>query len=145
MRSSSQALATPIPGVPRTTPPTPGSADSRGQIEVVRQHIDAYNRRDLRALRALSHPGLELDWSASSWLAAGTYRGIDAVLRFWADYFEAFEQIVIEPERMTLAGDAVVIPNLARLRGRDGIEVIARSTLVFTVRRGRVGKICLCR
>ncbi len=33
-------------------------------------------------------------------------------------------------------GHCVVVPNTAHMRGRDGIEVVARSTFVFTVENG---------
>jgi ketosteroid isomerase-like protein len=45
--------------------------------------------------------------------------------------------------RFIEAGESVVVPNVAHQRGRDGIEVSARSTLVFTLRRGRIAHICL--
>ena len=32
----------------------------------------------------------------------------------------------------------MVVTNTAHMRGRQGIEVIARSTLVFTVENGRI-------
>ena len=35
-------------------------------------------------------------------------------------------------------GDRVVMPNRAVLRGRGGIEVEARSTLLVTLRNGRI-------
>jgi len=34
-------------------------------VEVVRRAIGAYNRRDFETIRALDHPEVELDWSAS--------------------------------------------------------------------------------
>jgi ketosteroid isomerase-like protein len=116
---------------------------SQENVDVVQQALDAYTRRDVEALRALGDPDMELDWSASRGWLAGVYRGIDEALRFYADYFEAFEEIVIEPDRFIEAGDSVVVPNVARQRGRDGIEVSARSTLVFTVRSRRITHICL--
>jgi ketosteroid isomerase-like protein len=121
----------------RRESPAPGSAD------VVRRHIDAYNRRDLRALRALSSPDVELDWTASRWLGAGLYSGVEAVLCFLQDYFDTFEEVIIEPESFTAAGHSVMVANAARMRGREGIEVVARSTLAFTVRSGKVSRVCL--
>jgi uncharacterized protein len=116
---------------------------SQENVQVVKQALDAYSRRDVEALRATADPNMELDWSASrSWLA-GVYRGIDDALRFYAGYFEAFDEIVIEPDRFIEAGDSVVVPNVAHQRGRDGIEVSARSTLVFTVRSRKLTRICL--
>jgi ketosteroid isomerase-like protein len=116
---------------------------SRENVELVRQALHAYARRDVDALRALADPDVELDWSASrSWLA-GVYRGIEESLRFYTGYFEAFEEIVIEPDRLIEAGDSVVVPNVSHQRGRDGIEVSARSTLVFTLENHRLVRICL--
>lgn len=116
---------------------------SEETLDVVQQALYAYTHRDVEALRALADPDTELDWSASRGWLAGVYRGIDEALRFYAGYFEAFEEIVIEPDRLIEAGDSVVVPNVAHQRGRDGIEVSARSTLVFTVRGRRITRICL--
>ena len=110
---------------------------------MVRRALDAYTHRDVPALRALAAPDMELDWSASRGWLAGVYRGIDEALRFYAGYFEAFDEIVITPERFIEAGDSVVVPNVAHQRGRDGIRVSARSSLVFTLREHRIMRIRL--
>src|SRR5256885_1094854 len=104
---------------------------SRENVEIVRRSLDACSRRDIDALRTLNHPGLELDWSASGGSLAGVYRGIDEALRFYTEYYETFESTVIEPDHFVETGDLIVVPNVAYQRGRDGIEVSARSTLVF--------------
>jgi ketosteroid isomerase-like protein len=126
--------------MPLTTEPAAGLQE----IDVVRRHLAAYNRRDLDTLRELSHPEVELDWSASKGTAPGVYRGVDAVLAFHADFFDTFTSVVIAPQELTAAGDAVLMPNVALMRGRDAIAVSARSTLAFTVRGGRVTRIRLC-
>jgi ketosteroid isomerase-like protein len=41
----------------------------------------------------------------------------------------------------TEVGSEVVVPNTAHLRGREGIEVIARSTFVFTVENGQITRL----
>ena len=115
---------------------------SQESVEIVRRSLDAYGRRDIDALRPLTHPSLELDWSASAGMLAGVYRGFDEVARFYAEYFDIFESTVIVPERFIETGNMVVVPNIAYQRGRDGIEVTARSTLVFTV-PDRITRICL--
>jgi ketosteroid isomerase-like protein len=116
---------------------------SQENVEITRQALDAYTRRDLEALRALADPDIELDWSASVGWLAGVYRGFDETLRFYEGYFEAFEEIAIEAERFIDAGESVVVPNVAHQTGRGGIEVSARSTLVFTVRNRKLVRICL--
>ena len=64
-------------------------------------------------------------------------------MRFYSGYFEAFEKIVIEPDCFIEAGDSVVVPNVAHQKGRDGIEVSARSTLVLWVHDRRITRVCL--
>ncbi len=112
-------------------------------MEVARQALDAFSRRDVDALRALHHSEVEMDWSASAGIDARVYRGIDAYLRFWMSFFEAFEEIAVSPDHFIDAGESVVVPNVARFRGRDGIEVLARSTLVYTIRGHKVTRLCL--
>src|SRR3979411_96402 len=118
---------------------------SHETVEVVRHSLDAYSRRDVDALRALTSPDVELDWSESrSWLA-GVYRGIEEALRFYEGYYEAFEEIAIKPDCFIHAGELVVVPNVAHQRGRNGNRVSARSTLVFNIPSRRHGLTCLSR
>jgi len=116
---------------------------SQENVEIVKRMIDAYNQRDLAGLEAFSHPDVELDWSASRGFVAGVYRGFDEFERFWRSYFDAFEEMAAEPERFIDAGESVVVPNMVHIRGRDGIEVSARSAIVFTFRSHRITRMCL--
>jgi hypothetical protein len=38
---------------------------SQEDVELVQRQIEAYNRRDFDALRALNHAEVEVDWSAA--------------------------------------------------------------------------------
>ncbi len=116
---------------------------SQENVEIVQRSIAAYNRRDFEALRELSHPELEVDWSASRGLEAGVYRGLEEVLRFYQGFLDTFEQVDVEPNRFIKSADSVVVPNTAYVRGRDGIETVARSAFIFEVRGGLVARICL--
>src|SRR5215208_1687685 len=116
---------------------------SQENVEVVRGAIDAYNRRDFAAIRAFNHPQVEVDWSASRGLEARIYQGEEDVMRFMQSFLGMFEQVKMEPDRFIESGDSVVVPNRTQLRGRDGIETVARSTIVFEVRSGRVARMCL--
>lgn len=115
---------------------------SRENVEIVRAAMDAFNQRDLETWTALTDPDMEVDWSASRGLEAGVYRGRQETDRFLRT-FETFESVVFEPERFIDAGESVVIPNTSRFRGRDAIETVARSALVYEVRGGLVARICL--
>jgi len=116
---------------------------SQENVEIVRQSLDAFSQRDIDTLRALNDPDMVLDWSASVGWLAGVYRGFDEALRFYEGYFEAFQEVVIEVDRFIDVGELVVVPNVSHQRGRDGIEVSARGTFVFTIRNRKIARICL--
>ncbi len=116
---------------------------SEQNIDLVRRSIEAYNKSDFDALELINDPDVELDWSASRGLQAGVYRGWEEVRGFYDNYLGTFENVKLEPERFIEAGNSVVVPNSAQVRGRDGIETTAHSALVFEVRGGRIARICL--
>jgi ketosteroid isomerase-like protein len=116
---------------------------SQENVDVVRRSLEAFTSRDVEALRSLNDPRMELDWSESKGWLAGVYRGFDEALRFYEGYFQAFEATVIEPDQFIEAGESIVVPNIAHQRGRDGIEVSARGTFVFTLRDHKIIRIRL--
>jgi ketosteroid isomerase-like protein len=116
---------------------------SRENIEVVKSAIAAYNRRDFDAIREVSQPDVQLDWSASRGLEAGIYRGQDETIRFYEEFLGTFEEVDVEPEHFIESGDSVIVPNTTRVHGRDGIETVARSAFVFEVRDGLIARVRL--
>lgn len=67
---------------------------SQENVELHHQAIDALNRRDLRALLALS----SADVQAVSLLVAveGSFRGHDGIRRWYASLLEAFPDYIVE-------------------------------------------------
>ena len=116
---------------------------SKVSVEIVKGSLEAYNRRDFDAIRAVSDPDLEVDWSASRGLEAGVYRGVEEAVGFYRTFLDTFEKIEIEAECFIESGASVVVPNTAYLRGRDGIATAARSAFVFEVRGERIARIRL--
>ena len=116
---------------------------SKENVEIVKRAIAAYCRRDFEAMRGMNHPDVQLDWSASRGLEPGLYHGLEAVLGFYRNFLDTFEEVAIEPECFIESADSVVVPNTAYIRGRDGIETVARSTFVFEVRDHLITRICL--
>ena len=116
---------------------------SQENVEIVKRSLAAYSGRDFDAMRAVAHPDQKLDWSASRGLEAGVYEGVEEVIGFYRNLLGTFEKIDIEPDRFIESGDSVVVPNTAYVRGRDGIETVARSTFVFDLRGGLITRICL--
>ena len=70
------------------------------------------------------HPEVVYDFSESPWFdVSGVYRGIEAVAQVWRAWLEAWQPLKFDYELVD-AGDQLVVPLDARLRGRStGIEV----------------------
>jgi ketosteroid isomerase-like protein len=109
---------------------------SEKNVEIVRRGIEAWNRRDLTAVLALWSTDGEIDWSRANGPLKGVYRGHQGAKTFWNEFWSTFESVEIETHGFTQTGPHVVVPNTAHMRGRDGIEVLARSTFVFTIEKG---------
>jgi hypothetical protein len=80
--------------------------------------------------RCTSIRRVEVDWCESRAPYRGMYRGHDGWLRLFAEMRAPFEDVSSEPHRFVVAGQHVAVPYTVRVRGRDGIEVNARNTLV---------------
>src|SRR5262245_57147582 len=105
---------------------------SRENLELVQRHVDAFNRRDLGTWLAMFRSDAEIDWSRARGPFKGVYRGHDRHEAWW-EVFLTFDWSQVETYDVTDAGSDVVVPNSTTFRGRQGIEVVARSTLVYTV------------
>jgi ketosteroid isomerase-like protein len=112
-------------------------------VEVVRRAIEAWNQRDLRAELMLWHPDGEIDWSRSNGPLKGVYRGQGEREIFRNEFMLTFVKATIETHDVISKGAEVVVPNTAHIRGREGIEVVARSTLVFTVEKAVITRMRL--
>jgi ketosteroid isomerase-like protein len=111
---------------------------SEENVEIVRRGLEAWNRRDLTTWLASFHPDAEVDWSRSRGPLMGVYHGHAGLETFWEAWFSTFEQVQIEIQGFTEVASEVVVANTAHVRGRQGIEVIARSSFVFTIANGRI-------
>jgi ketosteroid isomerase-like protein len=107
-------------------------------VEIVRRATEAYSRGDLDGTLESWAPNALLDWSNSRGLEAGVVRGRDEIRRYMERFLELFEEVRIEFEDLTEVKEGVVVAdNLARVRGRDGIETQARSIWLITIQDGQ--------
>jgi ketosteroid isomerase-like protein len=118
---------------------------SQENVEIVRRSTDAYNRRDLEGILENWAPDAVLDWSNSRGFDAGVYRGHDEIRavtqRFLANWDEVRIEIVDGP--VEVEDGVLITENVVYLRGRDGIEVQARSAWLITIRDGEQTSITL--
>jgi ketosteroid isomerase-like protein len=112
---------------------------SEENVETMRRATDAYNRRDLDGALENWASGAVLDWSNSLGFDAGVFRGHGEIRAFWQRLLVAFDEVRLEiVEPVEIGDDMLVVENVAYLRGRDGIEVQARSAWLITYRDGEV-------
>ena len=114
---------------------------SQENVEVVRRSLEAWNRGDLATVSDLWRSDGEIDWSRSRGPLKGIYRGREQIEGFWNEFMSTFEENRTEAHGFTDAGSEVVVTNTGHHRGREGIEVIARSTFVFTVENGQITRL----
>jgi len=111
---------------------------SQENVEVVRRSIDAWNRRDLTAWLASFPPDGEIDWSRSRGPLKGVYRGHGELEDLWDAFWSTFDDVQLETYGFVDMGSVVLYSNTSHSRGREGIEVLARSTFVNTVEDGQI-------
>jgi ketosteroid isomerase-like protein len=111
---------------------------SQENVEIVRRGTDAYNRGDVDGLLADWAPDAVLDWSNARSFDAGVYRGRDEIRAFVQSFLAAWDEVRIEivDGPTEVEGGLLITENVTYLRGRDGIEVQARSAWLTTIRDG---------
>jgi len=114
---------------------------SQENVEVVRRHVEAWNQADLTTWLASFRPDGEIDWSRSRGPLKGVYRGHGELEALWNAFWSIFEDVQLEIYDLAEEGPEVVFSNTSHSRGREGIEVTARSTFVWTVENGQISRI----
>jgi ketosteroid isomerase-like protein len=105
--------------------------------------MQALNRGDFDAVLEAATADFEYDLSRTDSPLRGVYRGRDEALRVGREFMEPWESVHYEVHELIDAGDHVVTPYTSHFRGRDGIEVVAHATWVWTFRAGRATRVCL--
>jgi ketosteroid isomerase-like protein len=71
-----------------------------------------------------------------------TYRGHEGVKRWFDSFYDAVDEVRIEPEEYIDAGEHVVTPIRIVVKGHEsGIEVAQPVTFLWTMRSGRAVKL----
>ena len=73
---------------------------SEENVETVRRHNEAWNRRDLTAWLGSFGSGAEVDWSRSRGPLKGVYRGYGELESFWDAFHSIFEDVQVEFARL---------------------------------------------
>ncbi|HEX2127957.1 MAG TPA: nuclear transport factor 2 family protein [Solirubrobacterales bacterium] len=112
---------------------------SEDNVEIVAECFRAWDRGDPVAVVANYATDVEVD---ASRVMEGVYRGRDAVLSYYRTIFETLG-FANDDLRLVAAEDKVVaITRLHGVGAASGAEVETPFAYVFTLREGRVQRVC---
>ena len=114
---------------------------SQENVEIARRAIDAFNRRDWDAALKDLAQDFVLDFSRVDGPLQGVF-GRDQVRSFWDEFVGAWESVRIEANEFIQAREQVLVPVTGYMRGRDGVEVLARRTWAYTISEGAIVRFC---
>ena len=115
---------------------------SQANVEVVRQHLRRVTDPSRLNFDLLDEE-IELDIRPMTPGYQGIIHGKDAVIDFWRDYLDTWDEYVLEPHEILEAGvDQVVVVLNERGQGKgSGASFERRSGTIFTLRAGSVVKL----
>ena len=110
---------------------------SQENVEVVKAVFDAWNAGDGDRLRDLYDPNVVMQ-TVPDWPEPGPYVGREAVTGVFKGLRETWDSDAVEPNRGFIeVADHVLVRHTWRGLGR-GPDLNMATTLIFTLRRGRV-------
>jgi ketosteroid isomerase-like protein len=96
---------------------------SEENVELFRQLIDAYNRRDIEPMLATLHP--EAEWYPITAVVEGDepYRGREGIRQWWENINATFEEFEASIDEVRDLGAAVLALGHLRARFRSGVPL----------------------
>jgi ketosteroid isomerase-like protein len=110
-------------------------------VEVVRDHYAATNERDFARAMSQYAEDVELVVPPSAYVHAGTFRGRDAVGRWFGDWFATFDKDARFQIRDLIDVDesSVLLVATHRARGRvSGVPTEGTVTWLYRLRDGKI-------
>jgi len=107
-------------------------------VEIMRRGYEAFAARGVDGFLEFIHPEFELVTPPGLALEPQTYRGHEGVRRYFDSFYEAVDEIRMEPDDFIPAGDKVIVPFRLTTRGRtSGIEASMHAVQVCQIRDGK--------
>jgi ketosteroid isomerase-like protein len=112
-------------------------------VEIVRSYFDATNEGDFAGAMSYYADDVELVVPADAFLERGTFKGKDAVGRWFGEWFRAFQRgYRFDLEEARDLGDTVLVVAHHQGRGRtSGVEVRSSIAYLFRVRDGEIARL----
>jgi uncharacterized protein len=112
---------------------------SQAKVEMLKEAIDAFNRRDIDSLMALATPDFEWFGALLGKVEGGSYHGREGMERYFADAADTWEEFRSVADEFRDLDDRVLA--LGRMEGRgkgSGAPVDAPFGVVFHFRGDKV-------
>jgi ketosteroid isomerase-like protein len=109
---------------------------SQENVDAFYKGLEAYNRRDVEAMVAVSHPDIE--WYPLSAQVEGdeSFRGHGGLRKWWANMEATWEAIEASIDEVRDLEDATLAFGRLRGRWRSGVPVDAEVAWVYRFRDG---------
>lgn len=115
---------------------------SQANVEIVKQGIDAYNRRDIDAYIALTTSDFEMFPALDRTVEARSYRGHEGIETHIRDIGETWAEFRLLPEEWRDLGDRVLMLGRVQGRGRgSSVPVDAHVGFVVDFRGGMLSRV----
>jgi ketosteroid isomerase-like protein len=112
---------------------------SAENLDILTRMYRAWNSGDLDGLREVFDADVEVRPALSAFLASTVYRGHDGIAAWYAETFEPWAEMRVEPERFVDAGERTVVVVGLHTRVPGGsVDLDAQIAHVVTIRDGRI-------
>jgi ketosteroid isomerase-like protein len=96
-------------------------------VDLARQGMDAFNRRDLKAYLALMDPGVELT-PYEVWVQGGRpYLGHAGVESWWKESLQVLPDLIVEPHEVRDLGDKTYVEGRLLGKGAESGAAVQRT------------------
>jgi ketosteroid isomerase-like protein len=111
---------------------------SEAEVQIVRDAYEALRRDGYEAILPFIHPDFEAEAPPELSVEPQTYRGREGVRRWFESFYEAVDEVRLEPEEFIDRGTRVVVPLKIVVRGHDsGIEAAQQLVQTWTIKDGK--------
>jgi len=118
---------------------------SQANVEITKRGIDAFNRRDVKALADVVTPDFEWFPALPSTVEGERflgYRGREGIETYFGDVRSTWEELRVLGEEFCDLGDSVVLLGRADGRGRGSrVEVDMPLGVIYDFRDGRISRV----
>jgi uncharacterized protein len=111
---------------------------SESNLEIVKRGYEALATGGFEDWLPLFDPGFEMSTPAELASEPGTYRGHEGIRRWWEEFYEAMDEVRLEPHEFHEVGELVVVTFTIHARGRStGLETEQSAAQVWHMRDGK--------